>query len=159
LISGWAGVEVAGVFYDARSEQQGLASGTVTGQRVTNNMVGAGPHAGLALWRDLPYPGLRTYGAVEGASLYSALRQSFEETFLTPGVGGSGATQRYPTSQGVGVIGFRLGLSWSPPENGALRFFLGYQFNEWYQLGRNENNGSQGHLTEHGLFVRGEYTF
>jgi hypothetical protein len=121
--------------------------------------VSAGPHAGLELWDGLPFAGLAVYGQVEGASPSGELRQSFEETFLTPGTGAAGGASRNPTTQGVGVLGLRLGVSWLPPGAHGLRLFLGYQLREWWQLGRNDSTGSLGNLTEQGLFFRGEFTF
>src|SRR5262249_28229936 len=50
LIGGHAGVQVLGIYYDARSDQRSL-DGTLTGQQVTNNLVGAGPRGELDLWR------------------------------------------------------------------------------------------------------------
>jgi hypothetical protein len=159
LIGGHAGVQVMAIYYEARSDQRGL-DGTVTGQQMTNNLVGAGPHVQLDLWRRLGASGLAFYGSIEGASIYGHQEQSFTETILAPGAAAVGGTSRLAgPSQGVAVLGARLGFSWTPPRNRAIRFFLGYQFNEWWQLGRNSTNGSEGDLTEHGIFFRGEFTF
>jgi hypothetical protein len=159
LIGGHVGVQVMGIYYDARSNQRGL-DGTLTGQRVTNNLVGAGPHAQLDLWRRLPLPSLAFYGSIEGASIYAHQEQSFTETILAPGAAAVGGTSRTAApSQGVGVLVGRLGFSWIPPRNRCIRLFLGYQFNQWWQVGRNVGNGSVGNLTEHGFFFRGEFTF
>jgi hypothetical protein len=158
-------VQVTGIYYDARSDQRGL-DGTLTGQQATNNFVGAGPHAQLDLWRRLPIPGLTFYGSIEGASLYGHLEQSFTETILAPGATAVGGTNRLPHSQNVGFLGGRLGFSWTPPANNHIRLSLGYQFYQWWQLGRlltinsaGTLNESAGALTEHGIFFRGEFTF
>jgi hypothetical protein len=158
------GVQLATAFFDARSNLLAAPEtpvGTPTEQHASNQLVGTGPHAGLELWRRLALPGLSVYGAVEGSSLYCHLHQEFEEQLLPgPGVLAAPAGRTiYTTSQGVGVLGLRLGLSWSPPGNSAARFFLGYQFEQWWQVGRNDNNGSLGNLTEQGIFLRGEFTF
>jgi hypothetical protein len=165
LIGGRAGVQVQGIYYDARANQLSL-DGTLTGQQVTNNVVGAGPHAQLELLRRLPLPGLTFHGWIEGATLYSHIEQSFTETILAPGADAVGTTHRVIGSQNIGFLGGRLGFDWTPPANNHLRLFLGYQFYQWWQLGRTTTIGStgsliesQGTLTEHGIIVRGEFTF
>lgn len=165
LIGGHAGVQVQGIYYDARSSQFS-PDGTVTGQQVTNNAFGAGPHVQLDLSRRLPIPGLIFTGSVEGATLYSHLTQSYTETILAPGAAALGATSRLPHSQNVGFLGARLGFSWTPPANNHIRLFLGYQFYQWWQLGRLSTLSpagtlvdSEGDLTEHGIVFRGEFTF
>jgi hypothetical protein len=161
LISGRVGVQVLGIYYDTRSDQRGL-DGTLTGQQITNNLVGAGPHAQLDVWRRLFLPGLAFYGSVEAANIWDHLEQSFTETILAPGAAPVGGTVRGRLSQGVASLGGRLGFSWTPPANSAIRLFLGYQFNQWWQVGRNgatDTQGANGDLTEHGIFFRGEFTF
>jgi hypothetical protein len=158
LIGGRAGVQVFGAFYDARSDQLGLG-GTLTGQRVTNNLVGAGPHAELNIWRRLPLAGLMVGGDVEWASIYGHQDQSYSETIATPGAAPVGGTTRLPISQGVGELGIRIMFRWIPPNNNRIHLLLGYQFMEWWQLGRNQITGSEGDLMQHGIFFRGEFTF
>jgi hypothetical protein len=155
------GVRVAGVFFDASSDQRGVGdnAGSVLGQKASNNFVGAGPHAGLELWRRLPFAGLSLYGEIEAASIWGHLQQSFEETLAASGAPTLGGATLYPTTQGVAMLGAQLGLSWTPPGYSALRLSFGYQFEQWFQVGRNDNNGSKGDLTEHGLFFRGEITY
>ena len=92
--------------------------------------------------------------------------QSFTETVLAPGAAGLGGTNRLPHSQNVGFLSGRLGFSWTPPDNCRIRLSLGYQFNGWWQVGRlltinsaGTLNESQGVLTEHGIYFRGEFTF
>jgi hypothetical protein len=158
LIGGHIGVQVLSIYYDARSDQRGLG-GTLTGQQTTNYLVGAGPHAQLDVWRRLPFPGLAFYGAAEASNIYDFMEQSFTETILAPGAAPAGGTIRGNLTQGVAGLGGRLGFSWAPPSNRCLRFFLGYQLNQWWQVGRNGANNSNGALTEHGIFFRGEFTF
>ena len=158
LIGGRAGVQVLGIYYDARSDQRGLA-GTLTGQQTTNNLVGAGPHVEFNLWRRLPLAGLAVGGDIEWASIYGHLEQSYSETILAPGAAPVGGTTRFAISQGVGELGFRLAFSWTPPNSNAIRLLCGYQFMEWWQLGRVQITGSEGDLMQHSIFFRGEFTF
>jgi hypothetical protein len=154
------GAEVASVFFDDHSSLTAapgsLAPGTPIERRASSSMVGAGPHAGLELWHRLSFlPGLALYGAADAATLYGHIHQEFGQTLA----GGGGGTTISTTSQGVGVLEVQLGLSWAPPGNSRTRFFLGYQFEEWWQVGRNDNSSSEGYVTEQGIFLRGEFTF
>jgi hypothetical protein len=56
------------------------------------------------------------------------------------------------------VLTFITGVSYSPPSQARwLRFTLGYQFEQWWDLGN--VNGSHADLTYQGLIFRGEFTF
>jgi hypothetical protein len=153
-----AGVQFADVYFDSRATLPGPA---LFQERETNGFFGVGPHAGLELFRRLNFPGLAVYGAVDGSGLAGHIHQTFAEFFTAKGFGPVGFGT-YGATQGVGVIGAQLGLSWMPPGRTDARFFLGYQFEQWYQVGRNNftsATGSVGELTEQGIFFRGEFTF
>jgi hypothetical protein len=167
LAPGWdlrwrVGVQLTAAYYDSRSAQPittdaGMVG--VNGQRFSNNFVGAGPHAGLEIWRHLEaMPGLSCYLNVEGAAPWGQLHQSFEETIALPGVLVGGAS-RTSLSQALGVVAVEAGLCWTPPNWSTSRFTLGYHFEVWYQLGRDDNTDSMGSLTEHGIFFRAQFNF
>ena len=44
-----------------------------------------------------------------------------------------------------------------PPSWHALSFFLGYQFEQWWNLGRTDDSNAE--LTIQGVFVRGEWRY
>jgi hypothetical protein len=153
------GVQLATLYFDSRADLPGPAAvlaGAPLEERETNYFIGAGPHAGLELFRTFSFSGLTLYGAVDGSSLYGRVHQTFTEFLPASGFATFGK------SQGVAVLGAQLGLAWIPPDS-AVRLFLGYQFEQWYQVGRNGDTsppfGSMGQLTENGIFVRGEFTF
>jgi hypothetical protein len=85
------------------------------------------------------------------------LYQSFEEVILTGGAVGGADRQR--TTAGVGILQVEAGLNWSPPNWRSVRFSAGYHFEQWWELGRNDNIGSAGSLTEHGVFLRVQFGF
>jgi hypothetical protein len=168
LAPGWdmrwrVGVQLDAAFYDTRALQPlDLGDGTtlLDGQRVATNFVGAGPHAGLEIWRQLRWvPGLALYLDFEGAAPLGELRNSFEQVFFEPGVGALGAATRRRTTQALGILGFEAGVSWSPPGWRSTRFTLGYHLDQWYSLGRDDDTGSMGSLTEHGIFFRLQFNF
>jgi hypothetical protein len=158
------GVRLAVFYFDSRADLFGPAalSGAAPFQQFeTARFVGAGPHAGLELFRRLDIPGLALYAAVDGTGMYGRDHHTFEESFT----GGGPAAFGYGTygkSQSVAMIGAQLGLCWSPEGCAVPRFFLGYQWQYWMQVARDNNTsptGSMGELIENGVFVRAEYTF
>ena len=153
------GVELASFYYDTHLNLA-TASGALD-QGASNRFVGAGPYAGLELSRELPFPGLSLYGQVEGASIWNRNRQTFGET-VTPVGGGvsplTGAAQD-TRSQGVAVVRAQAGLSWSPSPSQATRIFLGYSWEAWFQVLRDDTTGSFGDFYANGIFLRGEIRF
>jgi hypothetical protein len=160
-----AGARLAFFYFDSqadRSMPEALITGAPVQQRDTSRFVGAGPHAGLELFRRFEVPGLAFYAAVDGAGMYGRVHHTFQESFTINGPAPFGYGT-YGKSQGVAMVGAQVGLSWSPPGYSASRFFLGYQWEYWAQVGRDDNTappkGSMGQLIENGIFFRGEFTF
>jgi len=160
-----AGVRLAFFYFDSQDDRPmpaALLARAPLQQGDTSRFIGAGPHAGMELFRRFDIPGLAFYAAVDGAGMYGRVHQTFEESFPDSGPA-SFSYGTYGKSQGVGMIGAQLGLNWAPPRNTALRFFLGYQWQYWMQVGRDDNTaplkGSMGELIENGIFFRGEFTF
>ncbi len=145
------GVRLADVYFDAH------ALGEVLEQRVSNQFVGAGPHAGLDLWYRIPaVPGLGLFARLEGALPIGYARQHFEEAF-TFGDGTSvgslasqGSTRVAPTVNG------QLGVGWQPPGT-RLRLSAGYEYEYWWGLGR--AGGSSAELFDQGAFFRAEFRY
>jgi hypothetical protein len=147
-----AGGRFASVFFDS------LASGNVLEQRISNDFIGGGPHIGLDFWRSLYYPGLAFCARVDGAAVIGQVRQAFEETFANPdgSLAGGGATEVHQT-QVVPVLHCQAGLSWAPPAYQWLRVAAGYEFEQWWSLGR--AGASNADLTTQGAFIRLELGF
>jgi hypothetical protein len=53
----------------------------------------------------------------------------------------------------------QAGVHYTPPGFAFSHFFCGYQFQGWSQVGRNDNNGANADILQHGLFLRGEINF
>jgi hypothetical protein len=149
------GIRLASVFFDTRSSQGG---GTLL-QRTSSNLVGAGPHTGLEVARELGIPGLSFYAQADFASVWAHLHQEFQVESLTPAAAPAGGQVEARATQAALPLGAQLGLRWTPPRYDAGHFFVGYQFEQWWQVFRNDNTGSAGNLTEHGIFFRGEINF
>jgi hypothetical protein len=155
------GVRLAGVFFDADSSQAMSPAnpGGGVAEHTSSFYLGAGPVVGLELGRQLGWSGLALYSHVEGAYLWGHLHQEFGETLTFPGGAAVVGQADGSTSQGVAVVLAELGLCWTPPAYNFSRFFLGYQFEFWSQIGRDDNTGSRGDLYEHGIFFRAEINF
>src|SRR5439155_22909413 len=69
------GVRTATVFYDTRVD------GVFVGQKSAEHFAGAGPHAALELWRQLPWSGWSLYGKADGAFLIGRHPQASQGTF------------------------------------------------------------------------------
>jgi hypothetical protein len=152
------GVQLASVFFDSRASQDG--GGLL--QRTSSNFLGAGPNSSLQAAHPLGLPGLAFYGEIDGAALLGHLHQQFDVERSRGVAGGRGpasARDDTKTTQGVGTLGLQLGLRWTPPQYECLRFFLGYEFESWWQVGRNDATGSMADIFEHGILFRGEVTF
>jgi hypothetical protein len=170
LAPGWdlrwrVGVRFTAAYYDTQALQSFSLEAGASGLdelRFANNFVGAGPHAGLEIWRQLDVVrGLAGYLNLWGAAPVGSQHQSFEETFTTTGFvpGTVGGASRTSLTQALGIVGLEVGFAWTPAGTNALRFTLGYHVEEWYQLGRDERTGSIGALTEHGIFFRAQVNF
>jgi hypothetical protein len=157
------GLRLATVYYDTRANIDLVRPfpdmpGTFEA-RTSNNFWGLGPHAGLRLFRQLSVPGLSLYAGLEGAVLIGRVSQNFEEVFTGGFImgGQAGAGNRQSGTQAVPMLNFETGLAWVPPGHDHVRFTLGYQIENWWQLGKVAD--SQLELLDQGIFFRGEFTF
>lgn len=158
-----AGLRVATMFWDTHASRPVSSVGpSLAFEQGTSDFIeGAGPVGGLEVAHDLGIPGLALYGDVDFASVWEHLEQDFEETLAPGRAGGVPVLARLhdETTQGSLVLGAQLGFRWVPPGYECTRLFVGYQFKQWWQVGRNDLTGSVGNLTEQGIFFRGEITF
>jgi hypothetical protein len=115
-----------------------------------------GAHAVFEVARKLWIPGLALFGRLEGSGMYGRVHQTFTETFVEA----PGFTQKRVTN-GVGTptLATQIGLCYDVPRWNHARFMIGYQFEEWWQFGRGDNDLSFGPLYDQGVFLRAEFTF
>jgi hypothetical protein len=84
------------------------------------------------------------------------VRQGFEETFFFDDGSALGAASRQTGTQTVPTLNAQAGLGWSPPGS-HLRFSVGYQFEQWWNVGR--LGDSRGDLYDQGAFFRAEFCY
>lgn len=115
-----------------------------------------GAHGVLEVGRKLCVPGLTLFGRLEGSGMYGRVHQTFKETFVeAPGF----TQQRVTNGVGTPTLAVQVGLIYDVPEWNHARFSIGYQFEQWWQFGRGDNDLSFGALYDQGLFLRAEFNF
>jgi hypothetical protein len=147
-----AGVRLANIFFDSR------ADGLILAERTSNHFFGAGPHAGLDLWRFIGTKGLAVFGRLEGAVAIGDIDQGFEEVVLTSNGTVLGGAANVHGVQAVPVLGVEAGVGWCPSGPGHwLRLAAGYQFERWWYVGTAGDSSAE--LTVQGVFLRAELAF
>lgn len=158
------GLRWADVFFDARAEESFAAAAAGSGifeTRTSNNFWGFGPHAGVELTRRFAGSGLALVGSVDEATLLGRIRQNFFEASTTLGPNGQPLTgnTRLSVSQDVPIVNAFVGLSWQPPSLPEARVWVGYQYEYWWNVGRNSSTSSRGELSDQGVLLRAELNF
>jgi Legionella pneumophila major outer membrane protein precursor len=148
------GVRLLYTFFDSRADESPAGS-TIIEQRDSNWYAGFGPHVGLELDRQIGCTGLSFVLRGEGSLYLGRLRQAFYETSAA----GLNAESSIPVSQAVPAAGFFAGFRWQPPQWQGAEFYLGYQYEHWWDLGKNNNTTSSGELDVQGFFVRAALSF
>jgi Legionella pneumophila major outer membrane protein precursor len=152
------GLRLAYVFFDSRADGPPVLGG-LTEAGTSNSYVGFGPHAGLELQRHLGCPGLTLVGKADVSTLLGRLRQGFFEEAVGPDGGPVRGETRVSSSQDVPTVTALLGFGWQPPACPNTRFFLGYQYEYWWNVGRLSSTNSRGELGDQGPVLRAEIGF
>jgi hypothetical protein len=159
-----AGLRLLYAFFDSRAdESQALAAAgsTVFEQSESNWYWGLGPHFGLELDRQITDTGLAFVLRGDFTFYLGRLHQRFAEA--STAVAANGVPLRGETIEhvGMGVPNFAtfVGLRWEPPQWHGAEFYFGYQYEHWWDLGKNDNTLSTGELNVQGLFVKAAYNY
>ena len=159
------GGRVSYVFFDSRADEPFAAAAAASGtgifeRRNSNRYVGFGPHVGLQLARRFGDSGLALVGGIDFSINLGRIRQGFVEVGTTAGGGGE---THVSSSQAVPVLNTQIGLSWKPPAWQNLSFFLGYQYEYWWSIGRlsltTSPETSRGELSDQGIVLRADINF
>ncbi|HKI31366.1 MAG TPA: Lpg1974 family pore-forming outer membrane protein [Gemmataceae bacterium] len=161
----WAvGLRMLWVYFDSRADespQLAAAGSTVFEQQESNWYAGFGPHLGLELDRQIACTGLSFVLRADGAIYLGRLQQRFSEASTALAANGApliGVT-REGVSQGVPVLGGFVGFRWQPTQWKGAEFYLGYQYEHWWDIARNNETISFGELNVQGIFVRAGFNF
>jgi hypothetical protein len=148
-----AGVRIAAVYFDDQ------VTGGFDSVHLSNNFVGAGPHACVEASRAIEIiPGLAATGKLDGGVVIGEISQSSSETVdFGPGAIFGGANHFHET-QTAPMLMLQLGLSYTPPGWVSwARFGFGYQFEYWWDVGT--AGPSHNDFFSNGIYFRGEINF
>ncbi len=144
------GGRTAWIFFDSQADTPPGAGG-VFEQRSIDSFVGFGPHAGVELDRRIQGTGLAFFVKEDFWIDIGRIRQGFRE---------GAAETRVAGSQAVPVLDLEGGLRWQPLASPSTEFFVGYQYEYWWNAGRfSETPDSRGELSDQGVLVRAEFHF
>ncbi len=154
------GLRGTDIFFDSRADESKAAAGGGSGvyeRRMTNNYWGIGPSFGLDLERRIGDSGFTIVGRLDGAIFLGRDEQGFFE------VATSGATAQAIRSnpQPAPTANWSLGVAWRPPSCQALRCFIGYQGEGWWQFAElgGGSNGSDAQIYTEGVLFRVDYNY
>jgi hypothetical protein len=166
------GLRYANVFFDSRADEPFAAAAAGSGileTSVSNHYWGIGPHAGLELTRPFERSGLALVGSIDGATLLGRIGQNFVEASTSPGSNGQLLTgkTRDSGSQSVPIINTFVGMRWQPSvanvnmhiRNLDVHVDLGFNYEYWWNVGRNSSTTSRGELSDQGVLLRAEFNF
>jgi hypothetical protein len=158
------GLRWADAFFDSRADEPFAAAAAGSGifqTRVSNNFWGIGPHLALELAKRFKGTGLALTGWADGATLLGRIRQNFFEESTTPGPNGQllAGNTRQSVSQDVPIINSFIGFSWQPPNYPNVRLYAGYEYEYWWNVGRNSGTRSRGELSDQGVLLRAGINF
>jgi hypothetical protein len=125
-------------------------------QSVRSNFVGAGPFGNLALSYELT-PRLALVSKLDYGLLFGSISQRFNEAFAYRGTILSSGETRVSGSQTVQVLTVQTGFDWAPLSLQGAHFQFGYQFEQWWDVGRLNFSGAD--LTTHGAYLRLRFDF
>jgi hypothetical protein len=129
-------------------------------EQVTNFYLAGGVHGRFDLTREVGFiRGLSMFGRIEGAVLYGQVRQRFTETVLNADGTTSTAMDTLHRLQTVPILNLQTGLTYTPPVWQRFHVTAGYQFEEWFQLGRITGTNSRGELFTNGVFLRVQFDY
>jgi hypothetical protein len=158
------GLRWADAFFDSRADEPFAAAAAGSGvfeTRTSNNFWGLGPHGGLELARRFDSSGLALIGRIDGATLLGRIRQNFFEASTAPAPSGQRLTgnTRQTVDQNVPIIDAFIGVSWQPPRYQYAHIAAGYQFEYWWNVGRNSDTMSRGDVGNQGILLRAEFNY
>lgn len=146
------GVRLATAYLDSST------FGSAIENRFSSHFVGAGPHFGLEWSKPLfSYP-IEIYTRFDSAGLLGRTQQNFGTSVRNESGLISGVDRRDPSrSNGATVVSTELGFAWRPDRFGRSRVVAGYQFEQWWNLGRTDDSNYE--LSVRGVFLRAEWRY
>jgi hypothetical protein len=148
FVSGRLGMAAGFVYFD------NVAQSAPQTQDASNYYYGAGPHLRTDVWREFNLvPGLSLFAQPDLMVLVGRVQQHFREsnTLGDVTIAGSSFVRRTQTAP---VFTVRTGLSYTPPSLSRWSFLLGYEFEDWWNVGNVPGTASRGEFFTNGVFIR-----
>ena len=160
----FVGGRLAFIYYDSSSQEspaEAAAGSGIVATGVSNSYVGFGPHTGLELSRKIQDSGFSAVARVDMALELGRIRQGFfEESTAVNALGNPiGGATRESSSQAVPMTNVQVGASWQPPGWSDTHFFLGYEYEYWWNVGRLSKSISRGEMSDQGVTLKAEFNF
>jgi hypothetical protein len=155
------GERTAWIFYDARDVESlatAAAGGGLVSERVTNSFNGFGPHGGFEIARNLGDSGWALLMKVDAAGMIGWLRQGF----FAQDTAGATAQLHDVRPTDIPVLHAEIGLNWqSSCSSHHARFFVGYEYEYWWNVGRMDASisTSRADMNDQGVVVRAGVNF
>jgi hypothetical protein len=153
-------------YFDARGEfpSAGPGPGSALTQSETNFIHCYGFWAFLDVEREIGSSGLRAFFRLEATDLFGRVNQNYSQTVTgNLGQGPLNTSARFTGSVGPSILREVVGVSYTVPQWNHTRFLLGYQYEEFFQIGRLSSTSgvpdTRGSLDAHGLVLRAEFNF
>jgi hypothetical protein len=154
------GLRGTSIFFDSTADETKAAAGAGSGiyeRRVTNDYWGLGPSWTLDLERRIGDSGFTLVGRLDGALFIGEDEQGFYETATT----GATAQTIRSNPQPAPTANWTLGVAWRPPSCQALRCFIGYEGEGWWQFAEfgGASSGSGAQIYTEGVLFRIDYNY
>ncbi len=154
------GARLAYLYYDSvlnQSLDEAAAGTGILQQHATNSYWGIGPHATLEMTHSLGVQGLSLLGRIDFASIVGRIKQGVSESALDAAspIGVSFGQNIVSSSQTVPMTSLLLGLTWLPAGWENVEFFAGYEYEYWWNVGRESSlANSSGEMQIQGFIAR-----
>jgi hypothetical protein len=148
------GGRAAIIYYDAQEiepEAEAAAGSGLATERNTSFFAGGGPHVGLDLARHFEDSGLSLIFRADGATIMGQLRQGF---FAESTIAGNNGQTHDTNAQDTAQVTVEAGLGWQPTHCRQAHFFLGYEYEYWWNVGRSSDTESRAEMSDQGLVLR-----
>lgn len=123
----------------------------------SNNMFGGGPHGYIeGSRRVVRIPGLAAFAGLDTAVIVGNINQDLTITGNFPQAQSSASNNQFKVIS-VPQLTLQAGLSYTPQRAPYTKISLGYQLEQWWNLG--DVNGSNITLSDMGFFLRGQIDF
>jgi hypothetical protein len=157
------GVRYVSVYFDSQANEpfaEAAAGSTLYNQRTTNSFVGLGAAGAVEVGRKLNFWGLRASGLLDFAEPFGRVRQGYFYSSTTSANGAPHSAETHiSSSMTAPIITTQLGLDWQPPAYPTFRLFAGWQFEYWWDVGRELPFSTLGYFFINGIVLRGEWNF